>query len=51
MEKNPYDIESEVESFHWWFVVRRKLLKSILSIAFSGKALPKIYGKLPLLER
>ena len=32
MEKNPYDIESEVESFHWWFVVRRKLLKSILSI-------------------
>ncbi|MGA2462930.1 MAG: class I SAM-dependent methyltransferase [Thermodesulfobacteriota bacterium] len=31
MEKNPYDIESEVESFHWWFVVRRKLLKSILS--------------------
>jgi SAM-dependent methyltransferase len=27
----PYDVESEVESFHWWFVVRRKLLKSILS--------------------
>ena len=28
---NPYDVESKVESFHWWFVVRRKLLKSILS--------------------
>ena len=26
-----YDVESEVESFHWWFVTRRKLLKSILS--------------------
>ncbi len=33
MEKNPtpYDVEDKVESFHWWFVVRRKLLKSILS--------------------
>jgi len=33
MEKNltPYDVESKVESFHWWFVVRRKLLRSILS--------------------
>jgi ubiquinone/menaquinone biosynthesis C-methylase UbiE len=32
MEKNrtPYDIETRVESFHWWFVVRRKLLRSIL---------------------
>jgi SAM-dependent methyltransferase len=28
---NPYDVESGVENFHWWFVVRRKLLKSILS--------------------
>jgi SAM-dependent methyltransferase len=28
---NPYDVESKVESFHWWFAVRRKLLKSILS--------------------
>jgi SAM-dependent methyltransferase len=28
---NPYDVESEVEGFHWWFVVRRKLLASILS--------------------
>jgi SAM-dependent methyltransferase len=27
----PYDVENKVESFHWWFVVRRKLLKSILS--------------------
>jgi SAM-dependent methyltransferase len=26
-----YDIEWEVERFHWWFTVRRKLLKSILS--------------------
>ena len=33
LRKNPtpYDVESKVESFHWWFVVRRKLLKSILS--------------------
>jgi len=27
----PYDVENKVESFHWWFVVRRKLLKLILS--------------------
>jgi SAM-dependent methyltransferase len=27
----PYDVESNVESFHWWFAVRRKLLKIILS--------------------
>ena len=27
----PYDVENEVESFHWWFVARRRLLKSILS--------------------
>jgi SAM-dependent methyltransferase len=26
-----YDIESKVEGFHWWFVGRRKLLRSILS--------------------
>jgi SAM-dependent methyltransferase len=26
----PYDIESKVEHFHWWFVGRRKLLHSIL---------------------
>ena len=31
MEKNLYDIESEIESFHWWFVVRRRLLQSLLS--------------------
>jgi SAM-dependent methyltransferase len=30
MKKNSYDIESEIESFHWWFVVRRRLLKSLL---------------------
>ncbi len=29
--RTSYDIESRVESFHWWFVVRRKLLGSILS--------------------
>ena len=27
----PYDVENKAESYHWWFVVRRKLLKSILS--------------------
>ncbi len=26
-----YDVENEVEGFHWWFVVRRKLLTFILS--------------------
>jgi len=26
-----YDIETKVESFHWWFVVRRKLLRLFLS--------------------
>ncbi|OGP90871.1 MAG: hypothetical protein A2157_05350 [Deltaproteobacteria bacterium RBG_16_47_11] len=31
MIKNPYDIEFEIEDFHWWFVVRRRVLKSILS--------------------
>lgn len=31
IKPTPYDIEAKVESFHWWFVVRRKLLKSILS--------------------
>ncbi len=30
MKKNTYDIEWEVESFHWWFVVRRRLLKTLL---------------------
>ena len=30
-DSTPYDVESRVESFHWWFVVRRKLLKTILS--------------------
>jgi len=31
MEKSSYDIEWKVEGSHWWFVVRKKLLKSILS--------------------
>ena len=32
MEKNriPYDIETTVERSHWWFVGRRKLLRSII---------------------
>lgn len=31
MDKTSHDIEKHVEGFHWWFSVRRKLLKSILS--------------------
>ena len=31
MKRSPYDIEHEVEGFHWWFAVRRKLLTTILS--------------------
>ena len=31
MEESPYGIEWKVENFHWWFVVRRRLLKSLLS--------------------
>jgi SAM-dependent methyltransferase len=31
IKETPYDIELRVESFHWWFVIRRKLLKSLLS--------------------
>jgi SAM-dependent methyltransferase len=27
----PYDIENKVESFHWWFVVRKKFLRSVVS--------------------
>lgn len=30
MEKNPYDVEAKVESFHWWFVIRRRLLRRLL---------------------
>ena len=30
MDLSPYEIEERVQTFHWWFVVRRKLLKSIL---------------------
>jgi SAM-dependent methyltransferase len=29
--RTPYDVESKVEGFHWWFAVRRKLLRSILT--------------------
>ena len=31
MNKTPYDIEHEIEGFHWWFGVRKKFLKSIIS--------------------
>src|SRR4030067_3818996 len=31
MEKNSHDLEYEITGSHWWFVVRRKLLNSILS--------------------
>ncbi len=31
MKQTPFDIEWKVESFHWWFVVRRRLLQSLLS--------------------
>ena len=30
MNKTSHDIEKRVERFHWWFSVRRKLLRSIL---------------------
>ncbi len=30
MEINPYEVEAKVESFHWWFAVRRKLLRRLL---------------------
>jgi SAM-dependent methyltransferase len=31
MNKTPYDIENEIEGFHWWFSARRQLLKRIIS--------------------
>ena len=31
IKSTPYDIEAKVETFHWWFVGRRKLLKLFLS--------------------
>ena len=31
IKPTPYDIEAKVESFHWWFIVRRKLLRLFLS--------------------
>lgn len=39
---DPYDVESRVESIHWWFVVRRKLLKFILSSLNLPKDCPTI---------
>jgi len=29
--RNPYEVESKVERFHWWFVTRRRLLRSVLA--------------------
>ena len=31
IKPTPYDIEAKVESFHWWFAVRKKLLRLFLS--------------------
>jgi SAM-dependent methyltransferase len=31
MERNSHDLEFEITRFHWWFVVRRKFLNSVLS--------------------
>ena len=31
--QSSYEIERQVESTHWWFVVRRRLLKSLLATA------------------
>jgi SAM-dependent methyltransferase len=33
MGRNSYDVEAKVESFHWWFAVRKRILKTILSSA------------------
>ena len=42
MNQTSYDVEKQVEGFHWWFSVRRKLLKSILA------SLPLPQGSLAL---
>jgi SAM-dependent methyltransferase len=42
MNETSHDIEKRVEGFHWWFSVRRKLLKSILA------SLPLPQGSLSL---
>jgi SAM-dependent methyltransferase len=40
LKETNYDIEWQVESFHWWFTVRRKLLEYLLtSINISSKEL------------
>lgn len=31
MQKSNYDLEHQIESSHWWFVGRKRLLKSVLS--------------------
>ena len=31
MDLSPYHIEERVQTFHWWFVVRRELIKTIIS--------------------
>jgi SAM-dependent methyltransferase len=42
MDQMSYDVEKQVEGFHWWFSVRRQLLKSILA------SLPLPLGSLAL---
>jgi SAM-dependent methyltransferase len=42
MNQMSYDVEKQVEGFHWWFSVRRQLLKSILA------SLPLPLGSLAL---
>jgi ubiquinone/menaquinone biosynthesis C-methylase UbiE len=40
MKRSPYDTEHEVEGFHWWFAVRRKLLATLLfSFKFHSESL------------
>jgi SAM-dependent methyltransferase len=42
MKKMTYDIEWDLERFHWWFVGRRKLLKFLISSMPLPKDIPVI---------
>jgi SAM-dependent methyltransferase len=42
MKKMTYDIEWDLERFHWWFVGRRKLLKFLISSMPVSKDIPVI---------
>jgi SAM-dependent methyltransferase len=42
MELNSYDVEAKVENHHWWFVVRRKLLRRLLHSLDIPQELPKV---------